>query len=95
MNDEVRADYQMAGELFGRLEFELGFGFLSMYRSERLYVFVYRWGFKAKGEPYSCQRQIDMRSQRLFDKRPLDMVAQQIAYEWKAQHQHVTEEKSQ
>ena len=94
MNDEVRADYQMAGELFGRLEFELGFGYLSMYRDEQDFMFVYRWGFSAKSIPHGCRRVIDIRRQRLISRIPLEMIAQQIADEWKEFHRRASSTES-
>jgi hypothetical protein len=80
------AAYRLAGELFGRLETSLGFGKLTLHKDAR--VFVFSWGFTAKGKSYGNQWSLDSR-EMLMDQHMLDR-AESIARKWKAEHRKVS-----
>lgn len=80
------AAYRLAGELFGRLETALGFGELTLHKDAR--VFVFSWGFTAKGKSYGSRWFVDD-TEMLMDRSILDR-AEGIARKWKAEHRKVS-----
>lgn len=78
---DAYASYRLAGELFGRLEDALGFGQLVMYKDAT--VFVFRWGFTAKGKSYGSQLFVDSEEMLMVLNR-----AEEIARKWKDEHRH-------
>ena len=88
MTDEKQLKaYRAAGELFGRLEEALGFGQLTMHMDAR--VFVFSWGFNAKGKAYGSQLHID-KDDIVFGCDVADL-ATRTAKRWKADHKKLTE----
>ncbi len=80
------AAYRIAGEFFGRLEKALGFGDLSMHAESM--VFVFSWGFTAKGKRYGSQLRVD--SREILIDRAIHEQAERIAARWKDDHRKVT-----
>jgi len=82
--DEFAA-YRIAGEFFGRLEKALGFGNLSMHMEAA--VFVFSWGFTAKGKDYGSQLRV-YRREIVIENGILEQV-ERIAARWKDDHRKV------
>ena len=79
MSDELDF-YRLAGEIFGRLKRDLGFGELSM--SSHQSGIHYAWTFNAKKRRYAVTRVI-ARDELTLTRYP-GMLAESIVAEWKS-----------
>lgn len=86
---EEIADYRLAGEVFGRLELALKFGYLTMHKHN--YGFVFRFRFKAKGNSYSAEWIVHPLEIRMNKYSVQDLVDQNVN-RWKADFRRVSEE---
>lgn len=85
MTDDERKDYQMAGELFGLIQAEIKFGYLTMHVDRNRFI-VYQWSFDAGGKPYGSRLVFDPRRHRIDEQGPIEIFAERIVHDWKSFH---------
>jgi hypothetical protein len=79
--------FKTAGELFGRIQNQLGFGVLSM--SFESHYILFNWSFTARRQVYQSQWRSDLLELH-FDK-GLDRLADRIVDRWKSDHRTVSQ----
>jgi hypothetical protein len=81
----ILESYRIAGELYGRLKQELGFGELVMLSHNSSIMF--QWDFSAKGKRYRCQEAVSLMSLHHMD---IETLTTQISSGWKREHRNAT-----